>query len=120
MKRVAIVRIERRQQGDDRIPRVGAPRAHDVSAQLAVEAVDTRFCVDRIAFAQGLVPIDPLIVALGDRLEDARIEHTHVTAEADDHQVHVEPGDGARGDGVIDLRKRRPACCCFRFVARPR
>ena len=49
--------------------------------------------------------IDRLVITLGDWFEDARVEHTHVAGESDDHQVLVEGGDRSCGHRVSGVHQ---------------
>ena len=49
--------------------------------------------------------LDRLVVTGCGRFERARVEDTQVTGEADDHQVLVEAGDGARGHRVSGVHQ---------------
>jgi hypothetical protein len=100
---VAVLGVERDQQRDDRVPRVGSPRTDDVAARFTLEPVAARIVhrrvidMHRISFTHRLVTIRRPVITLGGWFEDARVEHTHVAGESDDHQIRVEGGDRSCG-----------------------
>jgi hypothetical protein len=87
------------EEGHDRIPRVGALRPHQIAAHLALEHVTDRLAVHHLA------AIHRLVIARFCRFERAGIEYTQVAGEADDHQVRVESGDGARCHRVASVHQ---------------
>ena len=89
VKVVVVLGLERDEERDDRIPRIGSPRPHQIAAHFTLEPSHRR------SFTHRLVTICRLVITLGGWFEDARVEYTQVTAEADDHEVRVEGGDGA-------------------------
>ncbi len=89
MKVVVVLDIERDEERDDRIPRIGSLRPHQIAAHFTLEHVTARLAVHL------LVAIHRLVIARFCRFERSRVEYTQVTGEADDHQVLVEGGDGA-------------------------
>ena len=94
--------VERDQQRDDRVPRVGSPRTDDVAGHFTLEPVAVRHSTrHRISFTHRLVTINRLVITLGNWFEDARVEHTHVAGESDDHQLLVEGGDDSSGHRVF-------------------
>ena len=89
VKVVVLLGLERDEERDDRIPRIGSPRPHQIAAHFTLEHVTARLAVHH------LVAIHRLVITRFRRFERARVEDTQVTGEADDHQVLVEGGDSA-------------------------
>ena len=99
VKVIAVLDLERDQERDDRIPRIGSPRPRQIAANLTLEDVTARLAVHHSA------AIHPLVITLFCRFERARVEDTEVTAEAEDHQVRVEGGDGACSHRVAGVHQ---------------
>src|SRR5262245_62516046 len=97
---MAVVRIERGKERDDRIPRIGSSRPHQIAAHLTLEHVATRLAVHH------LVAIHRLVIVRRSRFERAWVEYTQVTGEAGDYQLLVERGDGAGGHRVSGVHQR--------------
>ena len=102
--------VERDQQRDDRVPRVGSPRTDDVAAHFTLEPVAARIVLRRvdihhISFTHRLVTIHRLVITLGDWFEDARVEHTHVAGKSGDDDVRVEGGDRSCGHRVSGVHQ---------------
>jgi hypothetical protein len=108
-----VLGVERDQQRDERVPRVGSSRTDDVAAYFTFDpaasrimhrrVVHRRVDIHRISFPHRLVTIRRLVITLGGGFEDARVEHTHVAGKSGDHQVLVEGGNrscGQRATGV--------------------
>ena len=89
LKIVVVLDIERDEERDDRIPRIGSPRPHQIAAHFTLEHVTARLAVHLV------VAIHRLVINRFCRFERARVEYPQVTGQADDHQVLVEGGDGA-------------------------
>ena len=99
VKVVVVLGLERDEERDDRIPRIGSPRPHQIAAHFTLEHVTARLAVHHV------VAIDRLVITRCCRFERARVEYTQVTGEADDHQVLVEGGDGACGHRVSGVHQ---------------
>jgi hypothetical protein len=95
-----VLDLERDEEHHDRIPRVGSPRADKVAAHFTFEPIVIWIAhrLVAVALAHCLVAVDRFVIALGRRLKDARVEHTHVAGQTGDDQTCVEGGDGACGD----------------------
>src|SRR5439155_6178526 len=95
------------QQRDDRIPRIGSPRTHDVAAHFTLEPVAAPIAHwrYRISFTHRLVTVHRLVITLRGWFEDAPVEHTHVARESDDHHILVEGGDRSCGHRVSGVHQ---------------
>ena len=91
--------IERDEERDDRIPRIGSPRPHQIAAHFTLEHVTARLAVHQV------VSLDRLIVCLRDGFERTRVEHTQVAAQAKDHQPLIQCGHGACGDRISGVNQ---------------
>ena len=89
VKVVVVLDLERGEERDDRIPRVGSPPPHQIAGHFTLDHVTARLAVHPV------VTIYRLVVTRFRRFERARIEYTHVAGQAEDHQALVEGGDGA-------------------------
>ena len=110
VKAVVVLDLERDEERDDRIPRIGSPRPQQIPAHLTLEPVAARFVRRRvdthhISFTQRLVTLDRLVITLGDWFEDARVEHTHVGRKSGDDDVRVEGGDRSCGHRVSGVHQ---------------
>ncbi len=94
VKIVVVLDLERGEERDDRVPRIGSLRPHKVAADFTLDHVTARLAVHLV------VAIQRLVIARFRRFERAWVEYTQVAGKADDYQVLVEGGDGA---------------CCHRF-----